>query len=241
MKEEKPPLLYDVVYPKDFISKIKKTGKYDILDLARKGMVICFEILLPKEKIDEGIKQVASMFHRSGYEHGVILCDIDEWVENANTAFKFAKETGKIGELPLMIFETTQYLTDWFSKEKQKELDKKEQTGQRPSGGYVAKPVKIENKKAEKRGMEHWLLFVSTHDYLVEGYFLDTLIEIHSKNFHKLMDKMNPNEKKTETKRQSKRKVVPDIPISDGKIPLVSSGFKDKKSITMNWSKFKSR
>ena len=103
--KEKPPLLYDVVYPKDFNEKIKRTGKYDVLDLARKGMVLCFEIILPKEKIDEGLKQVASMFHRPEYEYGgVILCDIDEWVENANTAFKFAKETGKFGELPLRLF-----------------------------------------------------------------------------------------------------------------------------------------
>lgn len=249
--KEKPPLLYDVVYPKDFTSKIKKTGKYDVLDLARKGMVICFEILQPKELVDKALKEVAGLCWNPNYENGIILFDIDEWVDNANKAFKFVKETGHFGELPLNLFEGTQHLTDVLSIDKQKELDKKED--RRPTGGYIAKPIQIKNDIAEKKGLEHWLLFISTHDYLVEGYFLNTLIEIHSKNFHNLMDKTKSKEKKKKIKKQkskddikiivSKQKEAPKIGISKGDIPLISPSEVDKKSskVAKNWNKFRLR
>lgn len=241
--KEKPPLLYDVVYPKDFTEKIKKTGKYDVLDLARKGMVICFEIIQPKDIIDKALKEVARICWNPNYAEGTILFDIDEWVENANKAFKFVKETGHFGVLPLNLFEGTQHITDLFSKDKQNELDEKcEKGNRRPTSGYKARPIQIKNELAEKNGMEQWCLFISTHDYLIEGYFFDTLLEIHKNNSQKLIDKIEKADKKTKKKKSNpKKKIIPDFPISDNRIPLISSGSKDKKSITENWSKFKLR
>ena len=206
-------------------------------------MVICFEIIQSKEQVDKALKEVAGLCWNPNYANGTILFNIDEWVENANKAFKFVKETGHFGELPLNLFEGTQHLTDLFSKDKQNELDDKYENGdRRPTGGYKAKPVQIKNELAEKKGMEHWWLFISTHDYLVEGYYLDTLIKIHKEHWTKMNDKAERINKKIKKKKsKQKKKIIPDFPISDNRIPLISSGSKDKKSITENWSKFKLR
>lgn len=49
--------------------------------------------------------------------------------------------------------------------------------------------------------------------------------------------------KKTKAIRKEtpKKKIVPDIKISDGRFPLTNSGVKDRKSTIENWSKFKVR
>ena len=116
-------------------------------------MVICFEIIQSKEQVDKALKEVAGLCWNPNYANGTILFNIDEWVENANKAFKFVKETGHFGELPLNLFEGTQHLTDLFSKDKQNELDDKYENGdRRPTGGIKQSQFKLKTNLQKRKG-----------------------------------------------------------------------------------------
>jgi hypothetical protein len=104
----------------------------------------------------------------------------------------------------------------------------------------------VDNKVAKKKGLEHWILLVSTHNYLVEGYYLDQLLETHRTNMEKFIDKVDKYDKKTNKKHKSKvvvKEVVkpfvikskhkdkPDIEISSNRFPLTSANVKDRKNL----------
>lgn len=196
--KEKPILVYVVVHPKNFRETVIKTGKYDPLKLAKDGMVLCFETIQPKDKMDTVLKEAGSMFTADTMVITINSEVLDEWIEDCNTAFKLVKTTGKIGYLALRIFVQLQFLTDIFSKEKMREFDKAEQDGEgRSTAGYFSKPFFFVNETMEKKGFKHCLLFISTHKYLVEGDYFDTLIDrakiIFKQHYQKMKEMKKPN------------------------------------------------
>jgi len=179
--DEKPPLLYDVVYPPDLIKDIKYKGKCDAKELAEKGMVIVFDSLLPKEKCTpENFSQIPRMFCNE--QSCTIVMDVDNYFKEVNEAVSFIQSTGIVGNFPLWLFQNTFYIAELFSKKKNEEIDKQET--KLPQ--ILAQYIQIKNEDADKIGKEHWCIFVSTHKYLIEGFYLDSLLEVHKKHFNNI-------------------------------------------------------
>jgi len=79
----------------------------------------------------------------------------------------------------------------------------------------------------------YWEQFI--HSQFTKGWKKED-----KKSYEKYMVK-KIKEKEKALKKKSKKKIIPDIPISNGRIPLTDSGEKDSKSTIKNWSKFKLR
>lgn len=178
--EEKPQLLYDVVYPPDLIDDIKYKGKCNPKELAEKGMVLIFDSLLPKEQCtNETFSTIPRMFCVG--DKKTIMLDIDEYFKNVSEYVDFIHTTGVVGEFPLWLFQNTFYLSELYSKRKIEELEKNEKTS-----GYNslwANYIQLQNEEAEKINKEHWCIVVATHQHFVTGTYLESLLELHRQHW----------------------------------------------------------
>lgn len=186
----KPPLLYDIIYPPDVIENVISYGKCDAKELAEKGMVIVFDSVLSKEECTpETFSQLPKMF--TNEQDRTIVMDIDDYFREVTEVVSFIQLTGVAGDFPLWLFQNTFYITELFSKKKIDEIDKQE----KKSPQLFAHYIQIKNEEATKLGKEHWCIFVSTHKYLIEGFYLDSLLETHRRKW------INVGNKKTKRKK----------------------------------------
>jgi len=227
MSTEKPLLIYDVVYPPDLSERIKSHGKYDVLKLAKSGMVLCFDSILDKkDSTVENFSHIPKMFQND--QGFTIIMNVDEYVKSANEAFEFVRETGVIGELALWLFQNTVYITELYSKKRLEELEKEEsKIGYMIPNGHFAQYIHIKNEEAERAGKEHWCIFVSTHKYLLEDFYLDSLLEVHRKKWCKRFNKKNNNK----TRRSSFTKSIRHEVFKKDKYHCIECGATNKKAV----------
>jgi len=190
MVEEKLPLLYDVVYPPDLIDDIKHKGKCDAKELAKTGMVLMFDSVLPKEECnDKTFSSIPKMFIP---EVGTIIMDIDDYFKEASDTAKFIQTTGVVGSFLFWLFQNTFYIAEVFSKKKIEEIDNQDVKLPR----LHAKYLQVDNEEAIKVGKEHWIIVVSTHKHFIEGFFLDNLIEVHKRKWNNIKNGKNKKKKR---------------------------------------------
>jgi len=191
MSEEKLPLMYDVVYPSNLVEEIKHKGKCDAKELAKTGMVLIFDSVLPKEECnEETFSTIPKMFVHDGTK--VITIDLDKYFQEVNDAAKFIQTTGVVGNFPLWLFENTFYIAELFSKKKMEEIDEQEKKFPQISAQFI----QIENEEAKKVGKEHWVILVSTHKHLVKGFYLDNLLEVHRRKWNNILNGKTKNKKR---------------------------------------------
>ena len=180
MNEEKPPLLYDVVYPPDLVDDIKFKGKCDAQKLAEDGMAIIFDSLLPKELcIEENFSKIPRMFCNE--DGKTLIIDVDEYFKNVQETVNFIQTTGVIGDFPLWLFQNTFNICMLFKK-KNKEMDDEENGNSRLWANYI----QIQNDEADKINKQHWCIILSTHKYLISGFYLDNLLEVHRRKWNNI-------------------------------------------------------
>lgn len=203
-----PFVITDVAYPTNLVETIKEKGdEYDIKELFKSGMVLVFTCLIKPEEqpfLDEIMRST-----QEALGNKTLICDLDEVEKEAKTAFKFIKGSKKIGTLVFWLFNLTYVFSEMFSNEKIDELNN-DGVGH---NGYYGQKIQLVNEDAKKAGNEHWIVFVSTHEYFVKEPYLSILLK---QNSEKLNKKFNGKTKKTNHRTQITKSIRHEVLKRDG-------------------------
>lgn len=184
---------YDLLYPPNIKKDILNGRKWDIYELAKKGMILVFDILQPKGVCTpETLAEIPKMFITPF--GGVIIIDMDEIIATLKKRCEFIRETGIFDDFPLWLFSNVLFLSDLFD-ENVKEIENEGlRAGHNLMGCYT---FYMKNPDIEKLGYEHVCMFLSTHKALLK--FPQSLRELNRGRLKKLFLSQNNIAKKRKT------------------------------------------
>ena len=189
-----PFIGYDLLYPPSLKQGILSGKNIEIMELSKKGIILVFDLILPKEKSTlENFSEIPKMFCNPNGR--TLIIDLDEISDILQAKCEFIRETGIWGDFPLWIFERVFWLSDLFDDKKIREIERRESP---QMANFISLKVhKKKNYALEKTGYDHNCVFISTRESLLSNSA--GLEELHRKSLEKLANGGNTKVKRRKT------------------------------------------